>query len=166
MLFSQWFSPFTEPRKRFHNANFWLTLKFFSNLFLSMYRTRWCLWLHHVYLFWTVWCFTFSKLLNLLQIWTDCEVLNVFMWRILINTFYSLLRLRECRLSAISCASLVSALKSSPSHLRVLDLCDNKLMDSGVKQLYDLVDSPDFRLESLRSVEGWNRFTLLSACEL
>lgn len=60
------------------------------------------------------------------------------------------LRLRECRLSAVSCASLDSALRSSPSHLRILDLCDNNLMDSGVKQLCDLVNSPDFKLETLR----------------
>ncbi|XP_039859963.1 NACHT, LRR and PYD domains-containing protein 12-like [Simochromis diagramma] len=56
------------------------------------------------------------------------------------------LRLRECRLSAVSCASLDSALRSSPSHLRILDLRDNNLMDSGMKQLCDLVNSPDFRL--------------------
>ncbi|XP_026006133.1 protein NLRC3-like [Astatotilapia calliptera] len=60
------------------------------------------------------------------------------------------LRLRECRLSAVSCASLDSALRSSPTHLRLLDLCDNNLMDSGMKQLCDLVNSPDFRLGTLR----------------
>lgn len=69
----------------------------------------------------------------------------------------------ECRLSAVSCASLDSALRSGPSHLRILDLCDNNLMDSGMKQLCDLVNSPDFRLETLRSAEGWNRSILLSA---
>ncbi|XP_038123756.1 NACHT, LRR and PYD domains-containing protein 3-like isoform X4 [Cyprinodon tularosa] len=59
------------------------------------------------------------------------------------------LRLWRCDLSKISCDSLVSALKSNPSHLTVLNLGRNNLKESDVQQLLDLVKSPDYKLQNL-----------------
>uniref|UniRef100_A0A8C4DR22 NACHT, LRR and PYD domains-containing protein 12 n=1 Tax=Dicentrarchus labrax TaxID=13489 RepID=A0A8C4DR22_DICLA len=73
------------------------------------------------------------------------------------------LRSDTCWLSEISCSSLVSALKSNPSHLRELDLSLNNLKDSDVKLLSDLVESPHCRLQTLRSVEGLSQSMLVPA---
>ncbi|XP_065325725.1 protein NLRC3-like [Pelmatolapia mariae] len=63
------------------------------------------------------------------------------------------LRLSFCGLSEISCDYLAAALKSNPSHLRQLDLSLNNLKNPDVKQLSDLQQSPDYRLEYTRTQE-------------
>ncbi|XP_015255955.1 PREDICTED: ribonuclease inhibitor-like [Cyprinodon variegatus] len=60
------------------------------------------------------------------------------------------LRLIGCGLSEISCASLVSALKSNSFRLTELDLRNNNLQESDVQQLQDLVKGPDYKLKNLK----------------
>ncbi|KAK9979020.1 hypothetical protein ABG768_012467 [Culter alburnus] len=59
------------------------------------------------------------------------------------------LHLSECSITEKQCVVLTSALKSNPSHLRELNLSGNKLGDSGVKNLSDLLMNPQFKLEKL-----------------
>ncbi|XP_073674911.1 uncharacterized protein [Garra rufa] len=59
------------------------------------------------------------------------------------------LTLCECSITEKQCLILTSALKSNPSHLRELNLSGNKLGDSGVKNLSDLLMNPQFKLEKL-----------------
>ncbi|XP_029602071.1 NLR family CARD domain-containing protein 3-like, partial [Salmo trutta] len=58
--------------------------------------------------------------------------------------------LSGCGVSEEGCDSLVSALRSNPSHLRELDLSNNGLKDSGVKLLSTGLGNPHCRLETLR----------------
>ncbi|XP_020567135.1 NACHT, LRR and PYD domains-containing protein 12-like isoform X2 [Oryzias latipes] len=62
------------------------------------------------------------------------------------------LRLKKCSLTKVICLNLISALKSNPSHLEELDLSGNDLHDSDVQKLFDLMDSPDYKLKTVR----WN----------
>ncbi|XP_058600514.1 NACHT, LRR and PYD domains-containing protein 3-like isoform X1 [Onychostoma macrolepis] len=57
--------------------------------------------------------------------------------------------LSYCGVTGEGCAALASALKSNPSHLRFLDLYENKLQKSEVKVLSDLKDDPHYKLERL-----------------
>ncbi|XP_023805462.1 NACHT, LRR and PYD domains-containing protein 12-like [Oryzias latipes] len=61
------------------------------------------------------------------------------------------LRLNYCCLSKISCAALISALKSNMSNLTELNLRGNNLQSSDVQQLQDVVESPNSKLQTLRS---------------
>uniref|UniRef100_A0A8C2GE44 Uncharacterized protein n=1 Tax=Cyprinus carpio TaxID=7962 RepID=A0A8C2GE44_CYPCA len=60
-----------------------------------------------------------------------------------------LYRLRDCGVTDEGCASLASALRSNPSHLRELILSGNKLGASEVKLLSDLKDDPHYKLQTL-----------------
>ncbi|KAI5085670.1 ribonuclease inhibitor-like isoform X2, partial [Silurus meridionalis] len=59
-------------------------------------------------------------------------------------------RLRDCGVSDEGCAALASALRSNPSHLRELNLSENKVGDSGVKCYSAVLENPHCKLEILR----------------
>uniref|UniRef100_A0A3B3T9U9 NACHT LRR and PYD domain-containing protein n=1 Tax=Paramormyrops kingsleyae TaxID=1676925 RepID=A0A3B3T9U9_9TELE len=62
----------------------------------------------------------------------------------------SFYRMSGCRVTDTGCASLASALRSNPSHLRELDLSDNNTGDSGVIQLSAVLEDP----KSLQTYNG------------
>ncbi|XP_052373851.1 NACHT, LRR and PYD domains-containing protein 12-like isoform X12 [Oncorhynchus keta] len=64
------------------------------------------------------------------------------------------LRLSGCLVTEECCASLVSALRSNPSHLRELDLSYNHPGDSGVRLLSAGLEDPHCRLEKLNVDHG------------
>ncbi|XP_016360165.1 NACHT, LRR and PYD domains-containing protein 12-like [Sinocyclocheilus anshuiensis] len=60
-----------------------------------------------------------------------------------------ILRLSDCGVTDDGCAALASALRSNPSHLRVLNLSGNKLQDSSMKFLSAVLEDPHCKLEKL-----------------
>uniref|UniRef100_A0AAZ3S8D5 Uncharacterized protein n=1 Tax=Oncorhynchus tshawytscha TaxID=74940 RepID=A0AAZ3S8D5_ONCTS len=64
------------------------------------------------------------------------------------------LRLSGCLVTEEGCASVVSALRSNPSHLRELDLSYNHPGDSGVRLLSAGLEDPHCRLEKLNVEHG------------
>ncbi|XP_035381156.1 NACHT, LRR and PYD domains-containing protein 12-like isoform X2 [Electrophorus electricus] len=57
--------------------------------------------------------------------------------------------LKHCDVTHEGCAALASALKLNPSHLRKLNLTENLVGDSGIKQLSLGLENPHCKLESL-----------------
>ncbi|XP_076147660.1 uncharacterized protein LOC143132185 isoform X2 [Alosa pseudoharengus] len=57
------------------------------------------------------------------------------------------LQLNDCSITDVGCAALT--LKSNPSHLIQLNLSGNKLGDSGVKRISDLLTNPKCKLQKL-----------------
>ncbi|KAM9792796.1 LOW QUALITY PROTEIN: NLR family CARD domain-containing protein 3-like [Neosynchiropus ocellatus] len=64
------------------------------------------------------------------------------------------LSLSGCLISEEGCASLASALRSNPTHLRELDLNYNHPGGPGLEQLTAGLESPDWRLDTLRVDHG------------
>ncbi|XP_075897427.1 NLR family CARD domain-containing protein 3-like isoform X1 [Nelusetta ayraudi] len=76
------------------------------------------------------------------------------------NCRKAVIRLEIFGLSELECAVVSSALQSSPSHLTLLDLSGNTLKDPGVKLLCAGLQSPNCRLEVLRSVPAFYWWTV------
>ncbi|XP_030646342.1 NACHT, LRR and PYD domains-containing protein 12-like [Chanos chanos] len=70
------------------------------------------------------------------------------------NCKLEVLSLSDCSVTEEGYAALASALRSNPSHLRELDLRGNDPGDSGVKLLYDLLEDPQCKLETLRLLKS------------
>ncbi|XP_041660617.1 uncharacterized protein LOC121521001 isoform X2 [Cheilinus undulatus] len=82
-----------------------------------------------------------------------------------------ILRLSHCGITEEGCASLASALKSNPSHLRELDLSYNHPGEAGVRLLCERLEDPKCPLEKLNvdhDEELWVNLQLLNkyACNL
>uniref|UniRef100_A0A8C2QBD3 Uncharacterized protein n=1 Tax=Cyprinus carpio TaxID=7962 RepID=A0A8C2QBD3_CYPCA len=60
------------------------------------------------------------------------------------------LQLLNCSIGEEGCAALISALRSNPSHLRELNLNNNKPGDSGMKLLSALLEDPHCKLQNLQ----------------
>jgi len=76
----------------------------------------------------------------------------VFNKMVILHSVYSVIvlyRLSYCGVTDEGCAALTSALRSNPSHLRLLSLTGNKLEDSDIKLLSDLKNDPHYKLETL-----------------
>uniref|UniRef100_A0A671LJW1 NACHT LRR and PYD domain-containing protein n=1 Tax=Sinocyclocheilus anshuiensis TaxID=1608454 RepID=A0A671LJW1_9TELE len=58
-------------------------------------------------------------------------------------------QLSDCGVTDKGCAALASALRSNPSHLRELDLSENKLKSSSMKLLSAVLEDPHCKLEKL-----------------
>ncbi|ROL41928.1 Protein NLRC3 [Anabarilius grahami] len=69
------------------------------------------------------------------------------------NCQLQILRLSGCMVTEEGCCYLSSTLSSNPSHLRELDLSYNHPGDSGVKQLSDKLNHPNYRLDKLKYVK-------------
>uniref|UniRef100_A0A8C1QSD6 NACHT domain-containing protein n=1 Tax=Cyprinus carpio TaxID=7962 RepID=A0A8C1QSD6_CYPCA len=69
------------------------------------------------------------------------------------NCILEKLRLSNCSVTEEGYKALASALRSNPSHLIELDLTGNDPGQSGVKELNDLLQDPNFQLKTLRFLD-------------